>query len=504
MKTTLPTLSYNPLGFEWCEDFHSSKYTKERAYPRTDLKHFVPWDTFEEEIKEAIDSRMSTMNIPSGKEYDIVQLDEVERVRNEDNVRKQADIQLHFVVKRVLKILGINGYFATPSCGNNQIIGEPDFSWLSELPTVPGSTRLPETVKHPKVVVSVSMILLLNGLIFVGQLEYKTKWACVLDNLPECFQEYRRKGQRGTNVLARQSVDALFQLYGYMTFNDNKYGILNNMQHAYVFRRIETADSEGKTLQYYGPINFHDSVYSTKPSMLKAFVGIILLAENPKTASTWFHSFPTFSDAPPARYSGISFTGTAFHQRKAAVLQAQSYNSAVVEGSYPVLPLDPRLCHFDRSAVRHSARGYTLKAKLLRVMPANSLNVFCKAVDLFQSGSLIDMLNMEVRNYATLQDLQSMVIPRVYGYYDVWGLMRLVALEDVGSAISEVREIDNRTKLLMKSALARIHSKGYVHGDIARRNFCMRENKVFVVDLETLRKGSHLEMRAELDEIDRM
>ena len=68
MKITLPTLSYNPLGFEWCEDFHSSGHTKERASPRKDLKNFVPWDTFEEEINEAIDSRMSTMNISSGKE----------------------------------------------------------------------------------------------------------------------------------------------------------------------------------------------------------------------------------------------------------------------------------------------------------------------------------------------------------------------------------------------------------------------------------------------------
>ena len=129
--------------------------------------------------------------------------------------------------------------------GNNQIIGEPDFSWLSELPAVPGSTGLPETAKHPKVVVRVSKwCLLLTGLIFVGQLEYNTKWACVLEKSPEYFHEFRRKG---TNVQARQSVDAIFQLYGYMTFNDNKYGILNNMEHAYVFRRIETADSGGKS-----------------------------------------------------------------------------------------------------------------------------------------------------------------------------------------------------------------------------------------------------------------
>jgi hypothetical protein len=129
----------------------------------------------------------------------------------------------------------------------------------------------------------------------------------------------------------RQSVDAVFQLYGYMTFNENKYGILNNMQHAWVFRRIETADNEGKTLQCYGPINFDDLDNSpTTPSMLKAFVGTILLAE---TASTWFDSSPTSSNVPPGRYFGS--TPTAIRERDAAILQAQSYHSVVVNGSYP-------------------------------------------------------------------------------------------------------------------------------------------------------------------------
>jgi hypothetical protein len=106
----------------------------------------------------------------------------------------------------------------------------------------------------------------------VGQLEYKTKWACLLEDLPEYFREFWRKGREGTNVQAvqaRQSVDAVFQLYGYMTFNENKYGILSNMQHAWVFRRIVTADSEGKTLQCYRPISFKDS-NNSKMSVLRS------------------------------------------------------------------------------------------------------------------------------------------------------------------------------------------------------------------------------------------
>ena len=80
--------------------------------------------------------------------------------------------------------------------------------------------------------------------------------------------------------------------------------------------------------------------------------------------------------------------------------------------------------------------------------------------------------------------------------------MRLLALEDVGTAIPEDAQIDTQTRIQMKSALTRIHSAGYVHGDIARRNFCKKVNVVFLVDLETLAPGSTAEMEAELADVD--
>lgn len=265
MKAMLPTLSYKPTGFVWSEDVHSSAYTKGRAYPRTDLEHFVRWDTFGTEVNQAIATRMLAMGIPSDAEYDIGSLPKKRSlVENEEAVRHEAKVQLHDLVVEVLDILGIEGWFSLPDSGNNQIVGEPDFSWL----------RAP--AMHPKVVV-----------------EYKTKWAAPREDLPAYFQRKAHK-----IVRERQSIDAVFQLYGYMTFNETKYGILNNMEYAWFFQHVETAESQGKTLQYYGPINFDvDSVHS--PSMLKAFVGTILLAE---TASTWFHSPLTSAKVPPGRY----------------------------------------------------------------------------------------------------------------------------------------------------------------------------------------------------------
>lgn len=152
MITTLPTLSYMPTGFVWSEDFHSPPYTTQRAYPRTDLNDFVRWETFETEIHEAITTRMSAM--PEPIPLDIGSLPKsARRVVCEETVRKEASQQLHDLVEEVLNILGIKGWFSTPCSGNNQIVGEPDFSWLR------GSTL------HPKVVVrhGVSIISVLTG-----------------------------------------------------------------------------------------------------------------------------------------------------------------------------------------------------------------------------------------------------------------------------------------------------------------------------------------------------
>jgi hypothetical protein len=90
---------------------------------------------------------MTAMNITSDAEYDIGFMPKKRRiVENEEGVRYQAQVQLHDLVEEVLGILGIDGRFALSGSGNNQIVGEPDFSWLRN-PT-----------KHPKVVVHATNI----------------------------------------------------------------------------------------------------------------------------------------------------------------------------------------------------------------------------------------------------------------------------------------------------------------------------------------------------------
>ena len=262
---------------------------------------------------------------------------------------------------------------------------------------------------NPKVIVRMVLISVFDRPHFLVQVKYTTKWAAPLEDLSGYF---RHRNVNRCSILEQQSIDAIQQLYGYLTFNETRYGVLSNLQHTWFFQHVETANCKGKTLQYFGPIDIDST---SLPSMLKAFVGIILLAE----VRSSFHTSPT-----PGRYFDRSHP--AILNCDAAILR-RSHRPTVVAGSYKIFRLDPRLCYFDRTSVRHAPRGCcTLRATLARGVVAGALagydlKVFCKIIDLFQSRNSIDALKREVRNYATLQNLQGVVIPRVRGYYDALG-----------------------------------------------------------------------------------
>ena len=299
-------------------------------------------------------------------------------------------------------------------------------------------------------------------------------------------------GGTRSDAVTKHSLDALQQIYGYMTFNEGRFGILSNWQRALFLRRAETPDR--KTLEYHlveldGPI-----------SMLKAWVGMVLLAED-----DWFYASPTISSGPPGQTFGIS--ATAWKARKAAVGKAGEYHVLPVGGQYQCLTLDFRLCRFDLSSSRRGVNGCVVNARLLSLsIEKLTLHVVCKVVDELRYPDAANSLDDEARAYAALEIFQGDVIPTLYGVYRVWGILKLLALEPVGDAIPEGEEIDRSLRKKMKAALQSIHNAGFVHGDIARRNFCRTaRGSVFLVDLERCqRSGNPSELVAEMNEVDEL
>ncbi|KAF8309970.1 hypothetical protein F5887DRAFT_1091772 [Amanita rubescens] len=158
----------------------------------------------------------------------------------------------------------------------------------------------------------------------------------------------------------------------------------------------------------------------------------------------------------------------AREEREAPVANAAEYHMRPVDGEYQRLPIDFHLCHFDISSARRGSGACILRAQLS--VGGNMTQVVCKIVD----------YHALFRKY-----LQGDVIPRVRGFYEVWGMLRFLALEPVGDAIPEDEPVDHALRMKMRTALQRVHDAGFIHGDIARRNFCRTENNnIFLVDLE--------------------
>jgi hypothetical protein len=233
--------------------------------------------------------------------------------------------------------------------------------------------------------------------------------------------------------------------------------------------------------------------------MLKAWVGMVLLAED----DDWFYTSPTISSAPSGTNFGTSMT--AWQDRIGAVCNTQEYHMLPVSGKYHSLALDFRLCRFNPSSARRGAMGCVVNTQFLAPsVGKRDLQVVCKVVDILRYPVAANWLDDEVRAYAALRNLQGKVIPTLYGFYEIWGILRFLALEPVGNAISEDEKFTPILRKKMKAALQCIHDAGFVHGDVARRNFCRTESgDIFLVDLERCKRfRKRSELSDEMDEVD--
>ena len=232
--------------------------------------------------------------------------------------------------------------------------------------------------------------------------------------------------------------------------------------------------------------------------MLKAWVGMVLLAEG-----DWFYSSPTPSSAPPGRTFRTSTAG--WKDRKRAIDHAEGYHMQPINGAYQCVTIDFRLCRFDLSSARRGVNSCVVTARFPpSSVGGRDLHVVCKVVDVLRYPDAANSLDDEARAYAALQDLQGEVIPTLHGFYKVWGVLQFLALQPVGNAISEDEQIDQTLQTKMKAALQRIHNAGFIHGDIARRNFCRTDSgDVFLLDLERCRpSGNPSELDDEMDQVD--
>ena len=140
----------------------------------------------------------------------------------------------------------------------------------------------------------------------------------------------------------------------------------------------------------------------------------------------------------------------SWKEGKGAVRNTEEPHMLPVNGEYQCLTLDFRPCHFDLS----SARRCVVNGRFLQPsIGKGDLHVVCKIVYVLHYPDLADLLQGEACTYVALQDLQGQVTPTLYGFYEVWVILQLLALESVGNAIPKDEQINWTLHMKMKAAL---------------------------------------------------
>ncbi|KAJ3162928.1 hypothetical protein HDU88_006568 [Geranomyces variabilis] len=374
----------------------SSITTTTPKYPRTDLDTLATWHTFPTEI-DSVRHILRNSMVPSSTT--LGPFDFGADVNDETDVHSIIRQVMFVSLKKCLSSLDVVQPKFTVAAGNKDVVGQPDSLYKS------GSST------KPKIVV-----------------EVKTDWAfpqlgCIVAEWPAAQRNPKSK-------LAR----VIHQVYGYMTFNHLRYGVLTNYEKTWFLRRVDVP--QGGQLEISDPF-----AYSSTSTLFQAWVTITLLAEN-----NWFYSSPTTSpcatslSAPPA----------------------------------PAPTSDPRI-----GVVVHGTYYGT--------------SVAMKVVDASKEQWASEELDHEVSVYSALRSLSGSTIPRVIAYIEVRDMLRILVLEDCGINLRAYQKQGGNlstVRHLCNVRLAELNAFGYMHNDVKEENFMFDSGFVRLIDLGQASQGT--------------
>ncbi|KAJ3271053.1 hypothetical protein HK104_004753 [Borealophlyctis nickersoniae] len=375
---------------------NSSSNTTTPTWPRTDLQSVRKWDAFEHHITAFCNNVLKTTACPLRPPAPRAVL-----AINEIMVQSHADVHVLSILQELAPLVGIQPGYFVPVDGNKSVVADPDRIWVSG--TDPFSTCK-------------------------SVLEFKTPWSFACKNM---IAEYLKKRDKASAKV----VKLIHQLYGYMSFNHQRFGVISTFDNTWFCRRVDSVT--GGVLEIAGPYTY----MGKNPYILEAYLAFLLLVDE-----QWFYASPTSSPAP---------------QRKKQPIGIQP-------DRYLLQPLDINDLHFirgrDRSRVGVVVEG-TIRGR----------DAIFKCVDKTKHADYAAELERETKIYQHLEPLQGGRIPNLFGFVTLWGILDILVLEPAGIRIEE--EVcmalggEDCIKQKMKEALREVHSCGVLHGDVRLQNF---------------------------------
>jgi serine/threonine protein kinase len=259
----------------------------------------------------------------------------------------------------------------------------------------------------------------------------------------------RREQALDEKVLINQNKEtkvsrAICQLWGYMTVNHLKYGILTTFNETFFLKR-EFCEEQGVKLEISPGIRIGDP-QTPIVGALCYFTSLLL--------ESHLYTLPC---------SSLSKSTYKCEDKDAVQLNKYEVANVNLSDFHFTVPTDFKAHHV---VVGQHLQGKPSLLKLLDTTQHNSSSMFLA----------------ELQAYERLDELQGAVIPTLEQSYLISNSLFAFALEDCGNPItqSQLRKMHDQVAQALKS----IHAKGVVHGDIALRNILINslENRVVLID----------------------
>ena len=428
--------------------------TKPKSYRSTQSRyrrtpdHLVEWSEFENVIR---DHGLSTT-----LEHD------PPTFRTDLESVSEADVQAAFdqnVLAPLSRIIGLKlnkpAKFARFEILSGKIEGQPDFAFCE--PGVPGVEDA--TLLFP--------------------VEVKTEWVLNCDDIIKQYNNdiKRKKGGKNsrtdTEPKIDSSVDCLHQIYGYMSLNHRKFGVLTTYNRTWFFKKNV---KERGTLYVSPCIKAEDR----DPSLFHCFSYIMSEAvQDPNCPDT--DSSASLNQSGPAagtrgnrcrqtgNYGG-SFTGLSNNISSPGGSKSSSYGGKHKNQSARDIEVQD-LNYFDFHKKDVLGFGHS---GIVRKVEWCGEEIALKISDISQHPEFKKELLNEVATYNTLKELQGKYIPILKAAGYLWDHMHFgIATEIVGTAI-EVELLEYAERLEIIRALSAIHHYGILHNDIREENILIQ------------------------------
>ena len=410
LSCSLPVLTHSKAKTE-------SKSGTVPTYPTECGVEFKKWSSFDTMVEQFCRYKLQNV-VGEFQKQTFLQ----DGCRNEMGVQVSVFINIGKTLSNLLGAIGIPAHFSFPQ-GDNQVAFNPDI---------------------------VCKILKENDEKLAVVIEVKPWWAFPMhDDAPnEYWEDIGRSNNE--SILVR----GIQQIYGYMSFNYLRYGILTTYHGAYFLKRVNQST-----------LLISAAKYINDPDYLKYWMYLIAEAD-----AEGCYSSPT---------------GDPFARKSLVPIKSAD--------RYTLSPINSLQIQFSdlinmKKGVDNGALGTVFGGNL-----ESQEDIKFKMVDSFNTAGALQLCETEVMFYKQLEELQGSVIPKFYGYFNLHGFL-ILALQDCGSPINQTEFFSLKTKI--DKAVKKLDEFGVDQNDLECRdgvypNILCKDGEVRIIDFHVAKFASN-------------